>query len=102
MLLIPTPTQLLQAGEPLFPGGRQRRKTGPVDPYRIAGSTQLEYCDRLGSLSQQLAIMAHQQHRFLGAAELTLQPALGWHIQEVVWFVKQQDLVRSTQQRLQR
>ena len=55
----------------------------------------------LRRLSQQLAVVTHDQHRFLGALELSLQPALGRHVQKVVRFVKEQHLVRTTKQGLQ-
>ena len=45
--------------------------------------------------------MAHDQHRFLGALQLSLQPAFGRHIQKVVRFVEEQHLVRTTKQGLQ-
>ena len=102
MLLIPTPPQLLHAGESVPPGCGQRREAGSVDPHGVASRAQLEHRDGLRGLSQQLAIMTHQQHRFLGALELALQPALGRHIQEVVRLVKQQDLIRTTKQRFER
>src|SRR5512133_12413 len=101
MLLIPASPQLLQSVEPLPACGSKCGKTRSVDPYRIAGSAELQHCDGLRGLSQQLAVVTDQQYRLLRVLQLRLQPSLGRHIEKIVRLVKKQYLIRTAKQGFQ-
>ena len=101
VLLVPAPAQLVQPLEPgparVVPGGER----AGVHPQRAARRAGLEGGDPGRHPVEQLAVVAHQQHRLAGGDQPLLQPLLAGDVEVVVRLVEQQHLVRPAQQRLQ-
>ena len=66
------------------------------------GGAELDRDDAVGRAREQLAVVGDQQHRLRRLPQLVLEPALAWHVEVVVRFVKQQHLFGAAQQRLER
>ena len=101
VFLRPAPLQLFVTGEPLLPCLVVRAEVAAMDPGVTAGRAGLDTHDLFGCPGQQFPVVGNEEHRFAGRVELVLQPSLARHVEVVVRFVEQENLVRAAQQRFQ-
>ncbi len=101
VLLVPAPTQLLEALESRAPRLVVGREPAGVGPHRVAGGPELDGDHARRRVVEQLSVVADEQDRLGRLLDPLLQPGLARYVEEVVRLVEKQDLVGATEQELQ-
>jgi hypothetical protein len=101
VFLVPSFAQLLESFESVRSGRVISAESSRVHPCCVARRGEFDSDDLRGRLSEQLAIVGHEEDALVRVLELGFEPALSRDVKEVVGLVKDEDVIGPAQKRLE-